>query len=47
MFWRRVIEPQANMRAVLPVVIEMVGALLNPTEKTKLPEKVSVTEAHR
>jgi TetR/AcrR family transcriptional repressor of uid operon len=47
MFWRRVIEPQANMRAVLPVVIEMVGALLNPTEKTKLPEKVSVTEASR
>ena len=47
MFWRRVIEPQANMRAVLPVVIEMVGALLNPVEKTRLPEKVSVAEARR
>jgi AcrR family transcriptional regulator len=47
MFWRRVIEPQANMRAVLPVVIEMVGALLNPTEKTKLPERKSVAEVHR
>lgn len=47
MFWRRVIEPQANMRAVLPVVIEMVGALLNPVEKTGLPEKVSVAEARR
>jgi hypothetical protein len=47
MFWRRVIEPQANMRAVLPVVIEMVGALLNPVEKTGLPEKVAAAEARR
>jgi len=47
MFWRRVIEPQANMRAVLPVVIEMVGALLNPVEKTGLPAKVAAAEARR
>lgn len=32
MFWRRAIEPSADMRAVLPVVIELVGAMLRPIE---------------
>jgi TetR/AcrR family transcriptional repressor of uid operon len=34
MFWRRAIEPGADMRAVLPVLIDMIGALLNPTDLT-------------
>ena len=32
MFWRRAIDPNADMRDVLPTVIEMIGSLLNPTE---------------
>ncbi|MFT3732328.1 MAG: efflux RND transporter periplasmic adaptor subunit [Hyphomicrobium sp.] len=32
MFWRRAIDPSADMRAVLPVIIEMTGYLLNPIE---------------
>ncbi len=32
MFWRRAIEPGADMRAVLPVLIDMIGALLNATD---------------
>ena len=33
MFWRRAIEPGFNSRAALPVLVEMVGALLNPVEQ--------------
>lgn len=32
MFWRRAIEPGFNARAVLPVLVELVGSLLNPVE---------------
>lgn len=32
MFWRRAIEPSFNARTVLPVLIELVGSLLNPVE---------------
>lgn len=32
MFWRRAIEPGFNARVVLPVLIELVGSLLNPVE---------------
>lgn len=32
MFWRRAIEPGFNARVVLPVLIELVGSLLNPIE---------------
>src|SRR5262249_41975594 len=32
MFWRRAIDPQADMRAVLPVIVEVIGTLLIPTE---------------
>lgn len=30
MFWRRAIDPDADIGAVLPVVIELIGGLLNP-----------------
>lgn len=39
MFWRRAIEPEFNARAVLPVLVELVGSLLNPVE---MPRPVSV-----
>lgn len=32
MFWRRAIDPAADIGAVLPVIIEMVGGLLNPVD---------------
>ncbi|AGK59295.1 TetR family transcriptional regulator [Hyphomicrobium denitrificans 1NES1] len=47
MFWRRAIEPKADMRAVLPVVIEMVGTLLNPTEGLASSHKPSAFEVRR
>jgi hypothetical protein len=47
MFWRRAIEPNADMRSVLPVVIEMVGTLLNPTDGITLGHKPSVFEVRR
>lgn len=34
MFWRRAIYPDFDAPNVLPVVVEMVGALLNPTLQT-------------
>lgn len=33
LFWRRAIEPDFNAKAVLPVVIGLVGALLNPVDE--------------
>jgi hypothetical protein len=47
MFWRRAIEPKADMRTVLPVVIEMVGALLNPTDAAPLSRKPAAFEVRR
>lgn len=47
MFWRRAIEPDANMSAVLPVMIEMIGTLLNPTEQAGLGKKGAVIEVRR
>ncbi|HEY8195130.1 MAG TPA: TetR/AcrR family transcriptional regulator [Hyphomicrobium sp.] len=47
MFWRRAIEPDANMSGVLPVVIEMIGTLLNPTEQAGLGKKGAVLEVRR
>ncbi|HVZ06190.1 TetR/AcrR family transcriptional regulator [Hyphomicrobium sp.] len=48
MFWRRAIEPDANMRSVLPVVIEMVGSLLNPTDASAMDDaKASLVEVRR
>ena len=39
MFWRRAIEPGFNARAVLPVLVELVGSLLNPVE---LPQRAGL-----
>jgi AcrR family transcriptional regulator len=47
MFWRRAIEPNADMRAVLPVVIDMVGALLIPTERVNVGTKAAAREVRR
>ena len=32
MFWRRAIEPGFDARAVLPVITELVGTMLNPID---------------
>ncbi|MBS0268421.1 MAG: TetR family transcriptional regulator [Proteobacteria bacterium] len=46
MFWRRAIYPDADMGSVLPVVIDLIGGLLNPVkqgavERTPAEHKVS------
>lgn len=43
MFWRRAIEPGFNARAVLPVIVELIGSLLNPVEglKATVPERAT------
>jgi AcrR family transcriptional regulator len=33
MFWRRAMDPTADMSAVLPVIIDLIGGLLNPKEE--------------
>ncbi|SFV36905.1 TetR/AcrR family transcriptional regulator [Hyphomicrobium facile] len=47
MFWRRAIHPTADMRAVLPVMIDLIGTLLNPVEPKPSHSKVSAREARR
>jgi TetR/AcrR family transcriptional regulator, repressor for uid operon len=47
MFWRRAIHPTADMRAVLPVMIDLIGTLLNPQEPKTSHSKVSAREARR
>lgn len=47
MFWRRAIEPKVDMRSVLPVVVEMIGALLNPTEDVPVSHKPATFEVRR
>lgn len=37
MFWRRAIDPAADMRAVLPLIVEVIGSLLNPVADAKGP----------
>jgi TetR/AcrR family transcriptional regulator, repressor for uid operon len=32
MLWRRAIEPDGDVRSVLPIIIEMIGGLLKPTQ---------------
>jgi AcrR family transcriptional regulator len=32
MFWRRAIEPDFNVKTVLPVITELVGSMLNPVQ---------------
>lgn len=45
MFWRRAIDPTADMRVVLPVIIDMIGSLLNPIE-TSLARSEPKLAAH-
>lgn len=47
MFWRRAIDPTADMGAVLPVMIDLIGTLLNPVEQKVSRSKVSAREAAR
>ena len=47
MYWRRAIEPGADMRAILPAVIEMIGSLLNPTEPAVIGRQMTMREANR
>jgi AcrR family transcriptional regulator len=47
MFWRRAIEPKSDMRSILPVVIEIIGTLLNPTDGTALSRKPAAFEVRR
>ena len=47
MFWRRAIEPNAEMRAVLPVLIDLIGTLLNPTERASDGKAAPAKEARR
>jgi AcrR family transcriptional regulator len=47
MFWRRAIEPRADMRAVLPIIVDVIGTLLNPTETAAAGKKASTHEVRR
>lgn len=47
MFWRRAIEPKANMRAVLPVLIDMIGTLLNPIQNAASKKTAATREVRR
>jgi AcrR family transcriptional regulator len=47
MFWRRAIEPNADMRPVLPVLIDLIGTLLNPTDRVFTDRKAPNTEVRR
>ncbi|WP_045835038.1 TetR/AcrR family transcriptional regulator [Hyphomicrobium sp. 99] len=41
MFWRRAIYPDADMAAMLPVVVDLIGSLLNPVKREPVEQKVS------
>lgn len=48
MFWRRAIDPSADMRTILPLVIELVGSLLNVTPPAAARRgKTAVREARQ
>lgn len=47
MFWRRAIEPEVNMRAVLPVIVELVGTMLRPVEPVATLSSANVAQALR
>jgi len=47
MFWRRAIDPTADMSTVLPVIIEVIGGLLNPTNAGRARAKTNVREARQ
>ncbi|MBA2125844.1 TetR/AcrR family transcriptional regulator [Hyphomicrobium methylovorum] len=45
LFWRRAIEPNVDMRAILPVMIQMIGSLLNPVERAPRSQSAKTHEA--
>lgn len=47
MFWRRAIDPSADMAAVLPVLINLIGTLLNPIEQPVIRPNTSHHEVRR
>ncbi len=47
MYWRRAIHPTADMSAVLPVIIELIGGLLNPTDARATRRKPAAREARQ
>jgi AcrR family transcriptional regulator len=47
MFWRRAIDPSADMAAVLPVLINLIGTLLNPIEQPVTRPNTSHREVRR
>jgi len=47
MFWRRAIYPHDDMRPVLPVVIGLIGSLLNPTKHPANRAAAKTTAANR
>ncbi len=47
MFWRRAIDPAADMSIVLPVIIELIGSLLNPTDAPAARRKPAAREARQ
>lgn len=47
MFWRRAIQPDFNMRTVLPVIIDIVGSLMNPVEADLPPKNFKPQEVRR
>ena len=47
MFWRRAIDPSADMAAVLPVIIDLIGALLNPTPMVVARSKIAAAREAR
>jgi AcrR family transcriptional regulator len=47
LFWRRAIHPGTDMRSILPVVIDMFGALLHPTGSTAQRNEASLVEVRR
>jgi TetR/AcrR family transcriptional repressor of uid operon len=47
MFWRRAIDPSTDMAAVLPVLINLIGTLLNPIEQPVTRPNTSHHEVRR
>jgi AcrR family transcriptional regulator len=47
MYWRRAIDPTADVGAVLPVLIELIGTLLNPVEPPIVRPSTSSREVRR
>ena len=47
MFWRRAIEPGFDARSALPVIVELVGKLLNPVEPFERAQTAKLSGARQ